>query len=135
MPYAKNSLLGLKNCLGNIPFRQHNQPPNHELSGYKVYETLFASRLLRHLTPPIIPNGATSNNRFAAAVPADIAPAELHPPPDVAAGAGVAVTTIIDGVCVGCGGSGVAVTTITTGAGVGGAGVSLGMGVAVGMGV
>lgn len=82
--------------------------------------------------PLIIPSGATSSNRFAAAVPADIAPAELHPPPDVAA---VAVTTIIDGVCVGCVGSGVAVITITTGVGVGAAGVSLGMGVAVGMGV
>ena len=44
--------------------------------------------LLRHLTPPIIPNGATSSNRFAT---------------------DIVITTIIDGVCVGCGGSGVAV--------------------------
>lgn len=82
-----------------------------------------------------MPSGTTSNNRFAAAVPAGIDPAELHPPPDVEAGAGVAVTTIIAGVCVDCGGSGVAVITITTGAGVGGEGVSLGIGVAVDMGV
>lgn len=50
---------------------------------------------LRHLTSQIIPNGATSSNMFAAAVPAYICLAELHPPPEAAA---VVVTTTIAGV-------------------------------------
>ena len=59
------------------------------------------------------------NIRFTAAVPAGIAPAELHPPPDVASAEGVAVTT----------------TITTAGVWVGGTGVSVGSGVDVGAGV
>ena len=56
---------------------------------------------LLHLTRPIIASGAITNKRFAAAVPGGTAPTELHPPPDGASAEGVAVTTIITGVCVG----------------------------------
>ncbi|MCY3638300.1 MAG: hypothetical protein OXG80_04280 [Chloroflexi bacterium] len=86
--------------------------------------------LLRYLTPPIIPSGASKSIKFAAAAPTGTTPTELHPPPDGASsctastsGSGVAVTTIITGVCVG--GTGVTV----------GSGVDVGAGVSVGSGV
>ena len=55
---------------------------------------MFVFRFLPHFAPPIIPSGATSSNRFAAPVPADIGPAELRPLPEGASGAGVAVMYI-----------------------------------------
>ena len=89
--------------------------------------------LLRHLTLPIIPNGATSNNKFAAAAPTGSAPTELHPPPDGTSASGVAVTTMITGVCVG--GTGVAVCSgVAVGAGVS-VGTAVCVAVAVGTGV
>ena len=74
-----------------------------------VFQCIFSSLpfffcvlfLLLHLTPPIIASGAITNNMFIADVPAGIAPTELHPPPVGAVAVGVAVTTIITGVCVG----------------------------------
>ncbi len=63
------------------------------------------------------PTGASSSNKLAIPVPTGTAPTELHPPAVGASASGVAVTTMITGVCVG--GTGVAV----------GSGVSVGIGV------
>lgn len=83
------------------------------------------SRKYRRRAAKATPTGASSINKLAIPVPTGTAPTELHPPlaGALASASGVAVTTMITGVCVG--GTSVAV----------GSGVDVGAGVSVGIGV